>query len=119
MHFGFLVKCLVIPFKTLMNKYFQIRYEQPDWIWDEQNELYSPTVDKLETLSVTTFSEWHQRSTEPEDIILTASFAQPALQQPGTMVVVALGIEVSSYQLDSTMANAIGVGTMKIVECYV
>jgi hypothetical protein len=93
--------------------------QQPDWIWDEQNELFTPTVDKLETLSVTAFSDWHSRSTEPVDIILTASFAQPALQQRGTMVVVALGLEVSAYQLDSSMSNATGVGTMKIVECYV
>jgi hypothetical protein len=93
--------------------------QQPDWIWDEQNELYKPTVDNLEMLSVTTFSDWHSRNTEPVDIILSASFAQPALQISGTMVVVALGLEVSAYQLDSSMSNATGVGTMKIVECFV
>ena len=93
--------------------------QQPDWIWDEKNELYTPAVAKLESLSVTTFSDWRPRNTEPEDIILNASFAQPALQKPGTTVVVALGVEVSAYQLDSSMANATGVGTMKIVECYV
>jgi hypothetical protein len=93
--------------------------QQPDWIWDEQHGVFKPIVDNLETLSVTTFSDWHPRSTEPEDIILTASFAQPALQEPGTMVVVALGLEVSAYQLDSSMSNTTGVGTMKIVECYV
>jgi hypothetical protein len=93
--------------------------QQPDWIWDEQNGIYKPTVDKLESKSVTTFSAWKPRSTNPEDIILTATFAQPALQLSGTMVVVAMGIEVSAYQLDSSIANATGVGTMKIVECFV
>jgi hypothetical protein len=93
--------------------------QQPDWIWDEQNGLYKPTVDKLETVSVTTFSAWKPRSTNPEDIILIATFAKPALQVPGTTVVVAMGIEVSPYQLNSSIANATGVGTMKIVECFV
>jgi hypothetical protein len=31
-----------------------------------------------------------------EDITLTASFAKPALQQNGTLVLVALGVEVSN-----------------------
>jgi hypothetical protein len=44
---------------------------------------------------MTTFSDWRWVSTELEDIILTASFDQPAPQIPGTTVVVAMGLEVS------------------------
>jgi len=35
------------------------------------------------------------------------------------MVVVTLRLDVSAYQLDSSMSNATGVGTMKIVECFI
>lgn len=91
----------------------------PDWGWNPANRRFEPVVPHLIPVSITSFTEWRGCSTEPEDIILTASFAQPALQQPGTTVVVAIGIEVSPYPLHSTIINTTGVGTMKIAECYV
>lgn len=93
--------------------------QQPDWVWNPIGESFEPAVANLLPLSITTFSDWRGCSTEPEDIILFASFAQPALQQPGTTVVVAIGIEVSPYPLYSSIINMSGVGTMKIAECYV
>jgi len=93
--------------------------QQPDWVWNTEGERFEPAVANLLLLSVTSFTDWRGCSTDPEDIILTASFAQPALQQPGTTVVVALGIEVSPYPLNSSIINMTGVGTMKIAKCYV
>jgi len=49
----------------------------------------------MEMLSVATFSDWYSYNTALIDISLSVSFAQPALQQPGTTVVVAMGVEVS------------------------
>jgi hypothetical protein len=91
----------------------------PDWVWNPANRRFEPVVPHLIPKSITAFTEWHDCSTEPEDIILAASFPQPALQQPGTIVVAAIGIEVSAYPLQSTIINSTGVGTMKIAACYV
>lgn len=91
----------------------------PDIIWGDEENRYLPFTPNLERLSVSTFSEWLPFSTRKEDIILSASFAQPALQQPGTTVVVAVGIEISSSAGNPSPDNLSGFGTMKIVECFV
>jgi hypothetical protein len=91
----------------------------PDWGWSQVNRRFEPVVPNLIPLSITSFTEWLGCSTVPTDITLSASFAQPALQLPGTTVVVAIGIEVSPYPLHSTIINTTGVGTMKIAECFV
>lgn len=93
--------------------------QQPDWVWNPAYKWFEPVVPQLLTKSITTFSDWRGCSTEPEDIILSASFAQPALQQPGTTVIAAIGIEVSAYPLHTTIINSTGAGTMKIAACYV
>ena len=93
--------------------------QMPDYVWNEEDKGYQPVYKDMERRSVSSFSEWHPCSTSLEDIILSASFAQPALPQPGTTVIVAMGIEVSSYPPDSSTLNPSGFGTMKIVECYV
>lgn len=93
--------------------------QQPDWVWNTLDKKYRPIIDNLQFKSVTTFTDWRIPGNAEEDIILTASFASPALQYPGTTVVVALGLEVSAYPLDSSITNTSGVGTMKIVECFV
>jgi hypothetical protein len=94
-------------------------FQQPDWAWSEQDGSFKPVLPELNHTSTTVHTDWKAPSTTPEDIILTASFAQPALQKPGTTVVVALGIEVSPFPLDASIINMTGVGTMKIVACYV
>jgi hypothetical protein len=93
--------------------------QQPDWTWNLEGKRFEPVVKNLELKTVTTFSGWRSRNTVPEDIVLTATFEEAALQLPGTTVVVAMGIEVSAYQLDTFVINTTGVGTMKIVECFV
>jgi len=65
------------------------------------------------------FSVWKHVSSDPEDIALTATFAKPALQIVGTTLVVALGLEVSMAEGDTSSMNRPGFGTMKIVECFV
>jgi len=65
------------------------------------------------------FSVWKHVSNDAEDIILTATFAEPALQFAGTTLVVALGVEVSMAEGDTSSMNRPGFGTMKIVECFV
>ena len=91
----------------------------PDIVWGDAEERYLPYTPNMERLSVSTFSEWRLCSTDKEDIILTASFAHPALQQPGTTVVVALGIEISTSAGSSSPDSLSGYGTMKIAQCFV
>ncbi|NWJ49442.1 MAG: hypothetical protein HXX14_01125 [Bacteroidetes bacterium] len=91
----------------------------PDFVWNEKDQNYQPTINNAERLSVSAFSDWHANNAEPEEICLTASFAEPALQQPGTTVIVALGIEVSAYPTGPNGNNFPGIGTMKIVQCFV
>lgn len=89
-----------------------------DMVWNEAERKYLPTVMGLDRLSVTTVTDWHNRSTDKIDLTLEASFAEPALQQPGTTVVVALGIEVSQ-SLTTNAHFSVFDGTMQIVACFV
>ena len=116
-------------FKSFSRIYWPERYEsyrislvitqQPDYVWNAHDREYEPVIKNLITASESAFSDWFPRSAVPRDIILSASFAKPALQKPGTIVVVTIGVEISSYQLNASVLNATGNGTMKIVECYV
>ena len=91
----------------------------PDFAWDGLKQEYLPVAPKMEKLSVVTFSDWKRVSSDGEDIVLTATFAEPALQFAGTTLVVALGLEVSMAEGDTSSMNRPGFGTMKIVECFV
>jgi hypothetical protein len=57
--------------------------------------------------------------TTVEDFVLQASFAEPALQIPGTTVLAAMGIEISSLSPVTNGNEASFFGTMKIVQCFV
>ena len=91
----------------------------PDWAYSELALDYVPVIRELEQQTVTIYTPWMPNDTEPVDIHLEASFAEPALQQPGTTVVVAMGIETSSQFLKPTDTYVSHMGTMKIVECFV
>lgn len=119
----------LLGFKSFSRINWPVRFESyrialviaqlPDFTWIEQKREFLPVAPGMHKLSVTTFSDWHRVSTELEDIILTASFPQPALQIPGTTVVVAMGLEVSMATDSVPGMNFSGFGTMKIVECFV
>jgi hypothetical protein len=93
--------------------------ELPDFGWDETEKRFMPCVDGLERRTAKVFTEWKQQSTEAEDVVLTTSFAEPALSVPGTTVIVALGIELSPGIGELTSTSIAGMGTMKIVDCFV
>ena len=59
------------------------------------------------------------RNHDSVDIMMEASFDKPALTQPGTSVIVALGIEVSLGIETNSKYYPTGYGTMGIVECFV
>jgi len=90
-----------------------------DFVWDVGDSCYKPVVAGLQDRSVVVYSDWKKTSTEPEDVVMTASFAEPALEQSGTTVVVVLAIEISAGNGEMNSVDPTGLGTMKIVECYV
>ena len=90
----------------------------PDYVWIEDELQYRPRYNDMEMLSVATFSDWNSYNTALIDISLSASFVQPAIQQPGTTVVVAMGIEVSSDPPGVSLSSQSDSGTMKILQCF-
>ena len=93
--------------------------QMPDYVYSEADGDYAPVIRDLEQLSVITYSEWFPNTADPRDILLAASFKDPALQLPGTTVVVAMGLEISSALLKPNDSYTSPLGTMKIVECFV
>jgi hypothetical protein len=91
----------------------------PDFVYNEEEAAFIPVIPDLEQLSVITYSEWLPNNSEPRDIFLDALFPEPALQQPGTTVIVAMAIEISSSLLKPTDSYTSNEGTMKIVACFV
>ena len=90
-----------------------------DYVWNKKERMYKPVIENAVILSETNYSKWLEPGTVPQDIVLEASFAEPALQIPGTTVIVALGIEFSKTKVSPDTTDTTGVGTMKIVECFV
>jgi len=90
-----------------------------DYVWNKKEKMYKPVIENIMALSESAHSEWLASGTFSTDIILEASFAEPALQIPGTTVVVALGIEFSKTKVSPNETKTYGIGTMKIIECFV
>jgi len=114
-------------FKSFMHLNWPARYQSyrialviaqlPDFNWVALDSAFQPACKDMEMLSVSAFSDWLPCSTDTVDILLSASFAQPALQIPGTTVVVAMGIEIAATSPNSGALYP--TGTMKIVEYFV
>jgi len=107
------------PARYSLYRFALVIAQLPDFVWKESDRAYGPVVEDMELLSKTTFSDWISRSADPRTVTLSASFTEPALQQPGTTVIVALGVEVTAASSGSATLLTRGSGTMKIVQCYV
>ena len=89
-----------------------------DYVWNKKGRMYKPVIENAVMRSETAYSKWLKSGTDPQDVILEASFEEPAFQIPGTTVIVAMGIEFSKTKV-APDADTTGEGTMKIVECFV
>jgi hypothetical protein len=107
------------PYQCSSYRFVLLIAQLPDFEWSEEEGSYRPILPDMEQLSVRTNSDWFAWNSEPINISMEASFAQPALQQPGTTVLVAVGIETSSIMLRPNDSYTSRQGTMKIVECFV
>ena len=77
-------------------RFYVVAAQVSDMVVNSENGKYEPVVERLETLSVCTVGDWLPRNSLPVDAIFQATFEQPALTSPGTVVVVALGVELST-----------------------
>jgi len=106
------------PVRYKFYRFAMVIAQLPDFVWDDKEKCYKPVVAGLEDSSVCVYTEWREQSTDEVDIVISASFDQPALQNKGTMVIVALGIEVSPGLGEVFKGEIVGVGSMKIVDCF-
>lgn len=90
-----------------------------DYVWNVRDKCFKPCVGGLDMHTVTVFTEWMQQSMVAEDLVLEASFEEPALSVPRTIVIVALGVEVTAGIGDVDITDYVSTGSMKIVDCFV
>ena len=109
---------LLWPTRFQLYRLSMVIAELPDFEWNEMERCFKPRVEGMLKHTANVFTGWQRQSTDPEDIVLTASFAEPALSLPGTTVIVALGVEVSSGLGELAPTPIAGMGTMKIVDCF-
>ena len=106
------------------NRYMSFRFslvalELADMVYNEAAHCYEPTVSGLDAKTAITVSDWLSAVMNPTDFTLETSFAAPALQNPGTVVLVALGIELSPSYCNSNDNMLPAKGTMGIIQCFV
>lgn len=78
---------------------------------------YKPEYPNVEHNRVVVRSEWMHKSTTPEDISLTAAFAETKLPADHITVLVGLGIEIGTNEAPDTISFSKGNGTMALIAC--
>ena len=84
-------------------------------IWNPVTKVYEPVVSDLELLSKCTIGEWIAKTNEAGEVILEASFDDPAFSIPGTTVIVSMGIEFAVSMKQGQYTTLPQSGTMAIV----
>lgn len=110
---------IIWPNRYLSFRFTLVALQLADLAWDEAEQAYKPTVMGLEHLSAASVSNWMSWNMDVTDFSMEASFANPALQQPGTMVVVSVGLEVSALSYKQQNDGFSSNGTMGIVGWFV
>jgi len=99
-------------------RFYMVAAQVSDMAINPGNGNYEPVVERLETLSVCTVGDWLPRNSLPVDALLQASFEQPALTSTGTVVVVALGVELSTSLQQGQPHAAPRSGSMGIIAWF-
>jgi hypothetical protein len=100
-------------------RFYLVIAQLSDMAWSEIENCYEPVIKDLGRLTRCTISDWMVKNTSPVDILMEVSLDEPALTQPATTVIVALGIEVAKGVTGGCAYIEPGNGTMAIVECFV
>ena len=106
-----------------VSKFYAVRLyldiaQLSDVSWNPVLEMYEPVVPDLELLSKCTVSDWMVLNSEPTDVLLKASFEQPAFTCAGTSVIVAMGVEFSTSAVMRQPYVTPGSGSVAIVGCF-
>ena len=104
------------------NKFTHYRFaltiaQLSDYICDVNPKRNGPAHVNLEEKRVVFFGEWIYKSDIPDDISLSASFAEKDIPPSDATVLVALGIEFAYSPSNYSFFSAKGDRTMKLVAC--
>jgi len=104
-------------------KYYAVRIylvvaQTADMIWKSETEKYEPLVPDLELLSRKVVSDWMVYNSIPNDVNLLVMLDDPAFSLPGTVMVVAVGVEFALTALDGQPVVLPNNGSMAIVKWY-
>ena len=104
--------------KLLAVRIYMVIAQLSDFVWNPVLEVYEPVVPDLEILSQCVASEWIYQNSEINNVTLTASFDEPAFSNPGTSVIVAMGVEFSLQAIMGQPNVTPGNGTAAIVDYF-
>jgi len=87
-------------------------------VWNPVTQKYEPLVPDLELLSKKVVSGWMYNNSIPVDVLLSILLNEPAFSIPGTVLVVAAGVEFSLLALNGEPSVTPHTGSMAIVKYY-
>lgn len=107
------------PSRFMSFRFSLVAVQLADMVWNEADRGYEPCVKDLECTTAKTVSAWMSGVMDPADFTMETSFAAPAMQQPGTVVLAVLGIELSMTPFSSQDNTFSASGTMGVVACFI
>jgi hypothetical protein len=105
------------------NKYYAVRIyvvvaQTADMVYNPVIKEWEPVVEGLELISRKVVSGWMFFNSESNDVNLSVSLDDPAFSVPGTVVVVAMGVEFSLSANNGEPYPEPHAGSMSIVKSY-
>ena len=104
--------------KYLAVRIYLVVAQTSDMVWNPVTKEYEPLVPGLELLSRKVVSGWMYNNSIPVDVILSVLLDDPAFSIPGTVMVVAVGVEFSLSAINGEPNVMPHNGSMAIVKWY-
>lgn len=104
--------------KYLAVRIYLVVAQISDMVWNPVTKEYEPLVPGLELLSRKVVTGWMYNNSIPIDVNLSVLLNDPALSIPGTVMVVAVGVEFSLSAINGEPSVKPNCGSMAIVKWY-
>jgi hypothetical protein len=104
--------------KYLAVRLYLVVAQTADMVWNPVTKKYEPVVPDLELLTRKVVSGWMYNNSIPIDVNLSVLLDDPAFSVPGTVMVVAVGVEFALTAIDGQPVVLPNNGTMAIVKWY-